>query len=50
MNTKPFKFKLAALAVMLLAATLILAACQPSAAGFSPSPTAFSYAAFDRGT
>jgi hypothetical protein len=41
MNTKPIrKIKLAAMPVMLLVLTLILAACQPAEAGLPPSPTA----------
>ena len=40
MNTKPIKFKLAALPLMLLAVALILAACQPPEAVIPPSPSA----------
>lgn len=39
MNTKPVRFKLVALPVMLLAMALILAACQPPGAALPPSPT-----------
>jgi len=39
MNTKPFKFKFAALAILLLVVALILAACQPPAAEVPPTPT-----------